>query len=84
MMMASERVRNSLTKVLQYCSVNLTKLMNAESRTSVRSRSGLNTSLALKSSTLAALANRVLEKSIERRKTSGEGDKPTDGRAINY
>ena len=70
-MMASERLRNSLTKALQYCSVNLTKLMKAESRMSVRSRSGLNTSLALKSSTLAALAKRVLEKNSEQRNWLG-------------
>lgn len=65
MMIASERSRKSFTKALQYCSVNLTKLMKADKRMSVRSRSGLNMSLALKSSTRAALAKRVLSEKFK-------------------
>lgn len=59
--MASDRSLKSFKNVSQYCSVNLTKLMKADNRTIVRSRSGLNTSRELKSSTRAALANRVLQ-----------------------
>jgi hypothetical protein len=57
---SSERSRSFLTKGSQNCSVNLTKLMNAERIYNVRSRSGDWISLEQKSSTRDAVARRVL------------------------